>query len=274
MDDGGDIKDSLKEAIKKKIKDKLKKELLDEIYSELRSVEDELTEEITDLLDKKTDKITQEVKKESEAKTKTISHEKAKPARIGKPKKDEKVTINVKSVLKIASHALKYANENIPKAEWVEVIGLLAGKVDKDGETLHIEDAYPMGHGNAIYAEIKDYNNFTRAYQDIRKQKLFICGWYHSHPSYSPFMSTEDIGTQARYQKLWKDSVALVIDPYEIDGTRLGFEIYRANLNSQKWYPVRFRIKGDLDIKMLPELLNFINPIVDGKAIYLEYDED
>ncbi|MEJ2278373.1 MAG: hypothetical protein P8Y70_11590, partial [Candidatus Lokiarchaeota archaeon] len=137
-----------------------------------------------------------------------------------------------------------------------------------------IEDAYPMGHGNAIYAEIKDYNNFSRAYEDIRKNNLFICGWYHSHPSYSPFMSSEDVGTQSRYQRLWEKAVALVIDPYEIDGTRLGFKIFRANLKKKKWFEIPFRVKEPLDVKLLPELLEFINPIIDGKPIYLEYDED
>ena len=39
-------------------------------------------------------------------------------------------------------------------------------------------------------------------------------------------------------------------------------------------YPLVYEIKGNLDIKMLPEILEFITPIIEGKAIYLEYDED
>jgi hypothetical protein len=87
-------------------------------------------------------------------------------------------------------------------------------------------------------------------------------------------MSEEDMDTQARYQKLWDNAVALVIDPYQIDGTSYGFQIFQANLTNNKWFPVQYDIKGILDVKMLPELLKFISPIIDGKAIYLEYDED
>ncbi|GAH44694.1 unnamed protein product, partial [marine sediment metagenome] len=103
---------------------------------------------------------------------------------------------------------------------------------------------------------------------------LVICGWYHSHPSYGCFMSREDLGTQARYQKLWDKAIALVIDPYQINGKSLGFEIYRANFKTKKWFSIPFDIKGYLDVRMLPEILEFMNPIIEGKPVYLEYDEE
>lgn len=258
----GNIKDNLKESIKKKIKEELKaelkQELLDEIYQELALEEKQITEEISSAISKGPHK--DSIKNKLQA--------------IEVKKKVADTQITVKAILKLASHALKYANKKIPKNEWVEVIGLLAGTIDNDQKVLYIEDAYPMGHGDAIYAEIKDYKNYVRAYNDIRKKGWFICGWYHSHPGYTPFMSDEDIGTQTRYQKLWERALALVVDPYLINGKSYGFEIYRANLQTNKWYDIPFEIKGELTAKALPDLLKFINPIVDGKAIYLEYDED
>jgi proteasome lid subunit RPN8/RPN11 len=260
---------SIKDAIKRKIKEKIKQELLDEICEELALEEDELTEEIVSMITKKTpDKPIIKLTKTPTAKI----VEKSEPE-IQKIKENEKeIYISSKAVLKIASHALKYANSKIPRGKWVEVIGLLAGKLDKN-QVIHIEDSYPMGHGTAVYAEIKDYNNYYRAFEDIQKQKLFICGWYHSHPSYGCFMSKEDMGTQARYQKLWNKAVALVIDPYQIDGRSAGFEIYKADFRTKTWYPLIYGIKGTLDVKSLPEILKFINPVIEGKAIYLEYDE-
>ncbi|NHI93397.1 MAG: hypothetical protein EAX96_13000 [Candidatus Lokiarchaeota archaeon] len=235
--------------MKDKIKEELKKEILEEIYNELKA--EELQEEpIPELI--------------PEHKEIAVP---AEPIEI-----KEKISITIKAVLKIASHALKYANKNIPKSDWVEVIGLLAGKTK--GSNLIIDDAYPMGHGTAIYAEIKDYRNFTRAFNDIRSKNLFICGWYHSHPSYGLFMSNEDFGTQVRYQKLWDRSIALVIDPYKIDGKTLGFDIFRANLSTKKWFSLPFIVEGLIEPAALPHLLEFINPIIDGKAVYLEYDED
>jgi len=87
-------------------------------------------------------------------------------------------------------------------------------------------------------------------------------------------MSNEDLGTQARYQKLWDKSVALVIDPYQINGKSTGFEIYRADIKNNTWYPLVYGIKGSLDVGMLPEILKFMSPIIEGKPIYLEYDEE
>jgi proteasome lid subunit RPN8/RPN11 len=269
--ENNDIADnSIKEVIKRKIKEKIKQELLDEICEELKLEEDELTEEITSMLKKKPSE-KQIIKLTKIPTAKIVENKIVETEREEELQKE--IYISVKAILKIASHALKYANSKIPKDKWVEVIGLLAGKIDNNN-IIHIEDSYPMGHGTAVYAEIKDYKNYVRAFKDIKKQRYFICGWYHSHPSYGCFMSNEDMGTQARYQKLWDKAVALVIDPYQIDGKSAGFEIYKADIKSNTWYPLIYGIKGSLDVRMLPEVLKFINPITEGKAVYLEYDED
>jgi len=259
--------DKIRDAIKHKIKEKIKKELLEEIYTELQleELQEEITAEIFEA---------RPLDHSEGIKTKLDPIPMEPVITVAKSDRTEaKITITVKAILKISSHSLKYANSKIRKENWVEVIGLLAGKYDKSKGILHLEDAYPMGHGTAVYAEIKDYNNFTRAYEDIVKSKQFICGWYHSHPSYGCFMSREDLGTQRRYQTFWDKSVALVIDPYQINGKSLGFEIYRANFKSKKWFSVPFDVKGNLDIRMLPEILEFMAPIIEGKPAYLEYDE-
>lgn len=255
-------KEEIKKRVKEKIKERMTKELIEEVYKELKLETNELIDEITSLID--TDMIStvaEDMSKDSSA-----------PLKIKKSK--AKIEIDIKPILKIASHSLKYANPRINKSQWVEVIGLLAGQIDKNTGKLYIRDAFPMGHGTALNAEIKDYKNYERAYRDITKNGLFICGWYHSHPSYGTFMSMEDLITQSRYQKLWDEAIALVIDPTEVDGNRYGFNIFKANLKLNKWYEVPFEIRGDLKPSLLPELIDFINPIVDGKAIYLEYDEE
>ena len=263
---------SIKEEIKTKIKEIIKKELLEEIYEELKLEEKELVNEISNMISKRVPEIQTIKHSTNQAPIEAaIKKEQLKVIPVNNIEKE--VYISVKAILKVASHALKYANSKIPRNNWVEVIGLLAGKLDNKNGVLHIEDYYPMGHGTAVYAEIKDYKNYARAYRDIKKEKLFICGWAHSHPSYGCFMSNEDIGTQSRYQTLWDKAVALVIDPYLIDGTSAGFEIYRADLKTRAWFPLVYGIKGSLDIRMLPEILEFMNPIIQGKPAYLEYDE-
>jgi proteasome lid subunit RPN8/RPN11 len=265
-----EVKKILKQKRKAEILKRLDAEILDEIYKELK--------EEYNRSQKPSNDIKVEKKKVVEAPTKVKTFVQKKPVEIIDEKEIPKeLYIAVKPILKVASHALKYANKNIPKQDWVEVIGLLAGKLDKKNDILHIEDAYPIGHGDAIHAEMVvqkgSKSGFEKAYELIIKEKLFICGWYHSHPSYGCFMSNDDIDTHARYQKLWDKSVALVIDPYLIDGTSAGFEIYRSDIKTRAWYPLVYGVKGSLDIKMLPEILDFMNPIINGKPAYLEYDE-
>ncbi|TFG21210.1 MAG: hypothetical protein EU530_01070 [Promethearchaeota archaeon] len=253
--------ESLKKKLKEKLRNEIEKEVLIEIYEELKDEEKETIQ----------DEIVHE-KHESEAlETGLKSPPKVEPVK--ENKKAEKVHVKIKPIMKIVSHSIKYANTNVPKEYWVEVIGLLAGKYDEKNDLLYLEDAYPMGHGNAVYAEIKDYKNFYKAFADLRAKGQFVCGWYHSHPSYGLFLSQEDMGTQARYQKLWDKSIALVIDPTQLDGTTLGFNIFRANLKKQKWYKIPFSIEGNLDAKSLPGLVDFVSPLAEGKKIFLEYDE-
>lgn len=242
-----------KKKLKEKLKQKLKKELLEEIYEELQAEDDEDGKDIVKV----------PIKREESQKPADIKVEEAK----------ENTIIALKVVLKMASHAFKYANKKIPRENWIEVIGLLAGRLDKN-DVLQIEDAYPMGHGDAVYAEIKDYKNFVTAFNDLKKKGYFICGWYHSHPTYGCFLSDEDIGTQSRYQRLWERSVALVIDPYKIDGKSFGFKIFRTDLKKGKWFSIPYSFKEHVDPSILPGLLDFIDPIVDGKPLYLEYDDE
>ncbi|MBY9008083.1 MAG: hypothetical protein KGD63_15180 [Candidatus Lokiarchaeota archaeon] len=255
--------DAIKKDLKKKIINKVKNEILQDIYKEIAEKDDILTDEVISLLDKK-------ISSNSVVKKKNF-----KPQKETLPKQQKKYecTISVQTILKTAAHALKYANSNIPREKWIEVIGLLAGKLDKN-KILHLEDAYPMGHGTAITVKIRNPDNHARAFKEIQKNKQFICGWYHSHPSYGLFMSKEDVGTQSVYQRLWDKAVALVIDPYQINGKSFGFKMFRADLNNGNWNEVPFMIKGAVDVSVLPEFLKFINPLTEGKALFLEYDEE
>ncbi len=246
------------EDMKKRIKEELKQELLEEIQRGLK-LEEEASEEM-------------KAQTPQEKSTPEHEHEHGQKQKIEAVKRQETINVSATTILKVASHALKYANQKIPQDDWVEVIGLLSGTFDKENKTLNIEDAYPMGHGDAIYAEIKDYKNFVRAFNDLKAKGQFICGWYHSHPGYGLFISEEDFGTQARYQRLWKRSVALVIDPFLITKKSFGFDIFRAELTKRKWFKVKYNMPG-ISPDIFPNLLDFIKPIVDGKALYLEYDE-
>ena len=58
--------------------------------------------------------------------------------------------------VKIVLHAKKYANSQIDKSKWVEVIGLLTGHLKNEDtpiEQLIVEDAWAVGHGDAVVGQ-------------------------------------------------------------------------------------------------------------------------
>ncbi|OLS16230.1 MAG: 26S proteasome regulatory subunit N11-like protein [Promethearchaeota archaeon CR_4] len=241
------------ETLKKQLKEELKDELRAEIAKEL----------------KREEKQTKELKIPT-----TIDHTPKKSPVVAEPlKTKEEYLVTLSTLLKMATHALKYANKKIPRGEWVEVFGLLSGVQEDNGRILHIMDAYPMGHGDAIYVDIKDYSNFAKVYHEITKNGQFIVGSYHSHPSYGLFISEEDFGNLSRYQRLWDKAVTLVIDPFLINGKSIGFKVFRANLQTGQWYSLSAKLDQPIDPSVLPSLLEFMTPVVEGKPVYLEYDE-
>jgi proteasome lid subunit RPN8/RPN11 len=72
----------------------------------------------------------------------------------------------------------------------------------------------------------------------------FILGWAHSHPSYTPFLSQDDINTQLRYQALWEDSIAVVIDPAMITKINHGYSVFRLTEARDIYYEVKNKIEG------------------------------
>lgn len=171
-------------------------------------------------------------------------------------KSQPRVVVTTEPLLKIATHAIKYANNS--RRVWVEVIGLLAG-VEKD-DVIYVNDAYPMGSGNAISVKIRNPNNYLKVWNLIRKTGNYIVGWYHSHPGYDLFMSTEDIATQRRYQTFYNKSIALVFDPTLVNGKRWGFKIFRLrSVKKNEWHEVSYRVEDGLAPKVFPKLLRFID---------------
>ena len=256
--------ESIKEDMKQRIKDKLKKEILEEIYVELKSEEESLTEDIVSRLSE--EQLLSPIESEQITNKTQIK------------KLDDKGTISIstKAILKIATHSLRFANPSLPKKDWCEVFGILGGKMYDYGPKLHIVNAYPITHGDIVSVVdvfMRDSSKFTKVYRHLRKLGQFICGWYHSHPSHGLFLSSDDFETHSNFQKQWEDSAALVLDPFKIDGKSYGFEIYRVDLKSNKYNRIPYLVKGALDVKALPELLEFLSPIVENKATDLEFEE-
>jgi proteasome lid subunit RPN8/RPN11 len=89
--------------------------------------------------------------------------------------------------------------------------GILVGKM-KDEELLI--NGLETGQQSATHVHVTLHDEFlveTATKYAERDEK--IVGWYHSHPNMGCFMSSTDLDTQRRYQALFPNAVALVIDP-------------------------------------------------------------
>ena len=196
-----------------------------------------------------------------------------------------RVKIHLKAYIKLALHALKYANPDVPQNNWIEVIGLLTGhieSIDTPLACLVIEDAFPIGHGTNVNAQINDPQSMVRVYNEIKShnKKQLILGWYHSHPSYGAFMSQTDYETQVRYQRLGAPNsqitapIALVIDPTKISSSSYGFKIFRLKEDMKTWEEPQYLVLN-CPLGSLPELINTLLPLTEEEGrMFLEYDHE
>ncbi|MFW9993523.1 MAG: hypothetical protein ACFFD4_15875 [Candidatus Odinarchaeota archaeon] len=192
-----------------------------------------------------------------------------------------RVKIHLKAYIKMALHAMKYANRNISPERWVEVIGLMTGYIENKDTPLAcivVTDAYPIGHGTNINAQIQNPQSHVKVYSKKMKGEI-ITGWYHSHPSFGAFMSKTDYQTQVRYQKLAKTGsqltapIALVIDPTKISKRSHGFKIFRLKENLRDWEEPVFEVL-DSSLESLPQMMEALLPLTEGRAMFLEYDHE
>ena len=156
------------------------------------------------------------------------------------------VLFKPKAYLKLAKHALTYANSDIQKKDWIEVIGLLTGQIFKEEtplEQIIVEDYWPVDQGEAVSVEIVDQKIFSDIFNK-KDSKHFIIGWAHSHASYTPFLSKDDFRTHLRYQTFWNKSVAVVIDPLMISPDDYGLGIFRIDDDRQSYSELTKEIEG------------------------------
>ncbi|MFX0086513.1 MAG: Mov34/MPN/PAD-1 family protein [Candidatus Hodarchaeota archaeon] len=191
-----------------------------------------------------------------------------------------RVKVHLKAYIRMALHSLKYANPNVPQSKWVEVIGLLTGNIENKDTPLAclaITDAFPIGHGTNVNAQIQNPQSMVRVFNETSKKNQIILGWYHSHPSYGAFMSATDYDTQVRYQRLGSKGsqltapIALVIDPTKISNRSYGFKIFRLKQDLKTWEEPRFEVLN-CPLEGLNELISTLLPLSEGRAMFLEYD--
>ncbi|MHA1489446.1 MAG: Mov34/MPN/PAD-1 family protein [Promethearchaeota archaeon] len=132
------------------------------------------------------------------------------------------VLIPKKIYLTIIAAAVRFANQRIPKDDWLEVSGVFIGK--NDGEDVIITAVYPIMHQeldkDAIIDQYKwsneDYEALSIIDDEAFSRNEFIVGWWHTHPGFKVMMSHIDIRTTLSYQQNNPLAISLVFNPVRL----------------------------------------------------------
>ncbi|MHA1437076.1 MAG: Mov34/MPN/PAD-1 family protein [Promethearchaeota archaeon] len=100
------------------------------------------------------------------------------------------VIIPKKAYLTIVAASVRFANQKIPKDDWLEVSGVLIGK--NKGENVIVSAAYPIMHQeldkDAVIDQYKwkdeDYLALSIIDDEAFSKGEFTIGWWHSHPGF------------------------------------------------------------------------------------------
>lgn len=174
---------------------------------------------------------------------------------------------------KMLMHVLRFGSPGIPKDQWRECYGMLVGHFK--GKQVHVVDALPTTHGSDIGVEFVEENyvimaefmdQLDRQNEAIANadEKLFIVGWYHSHPGMERFLSSVDVRNQIAYQPAsFPFGIAIVFDNtcvFQMEPVSgqldMGFKIFRLDDPSSTEINIPFsEVPFDRSLLDKPELV-------------------
>lgn len=99
----------------------------------------------------------------------------------------------------------------------LEVMGLMIGDII-DEYTIRVTDVFSMPQtttGQSVEAVDPEYQvQMLEKLKQVGRHENVV-GWYHSHPGFGCWLSSDDIATATGYEQLTPRSVSVVIDPIQ-----------------------------------------------------------
>lgn len=142
------------------------------------------------------------------------------------------------------SKIIDFAGTNIRK----ESAGFLIGKLK--GNKIIITDSSMTSHTGTAGHVVVDDTEMAEIAEELsrRGENENIIGWWHSHPRMGArFMSRTDVATQEKYQKMFPQAIALIIDPVKFLETGkiedLDYKCY--TVINKNYEPLETEIAGD-----------------------------
>lgn len=144
-----------------------------------------------------------------------------------------------------------------------EVMGLIGGYWDPENKTLTILRYVPCRNiaPSATHCDMCPISQ-AKAADNIHGEGLNILGWFHSHPTFAPEPSQQDLDTQLSVQQ-WigtnKPCIGLILSPFSAHGALIASP-YRCLIVDKKhnfedqYVPFKFKVElvsSTLDVNFL-----------------------
>lgn len=144
-----------------------------------------------------------------------------------------------------------------------EVMGLVGGRWDNELKRLTISRYEPCKNiaPSSTHCDMCPISQANAA-NIFHNENLEVLGWYHSHPTFAPEPSQQDLDTQSSVQ-LWlgnnKPCIGAILSPFSLHGALIASP-YRCMIVEKKenfedqYVPYRFKvdiISSNIDVDML-----------------------
>lgn len=130
--------------------------------------------------------------------------------------KHEEVYISSKVLSKIAFHSLLFSE---PITEFRMVMGMLGSRFENENISIQKSICSAVGSSHEVSQDAISYADIAHFSQQLRKDNMFVVGWYCSMFPDGDFYYTPNMETQSRWQRMYDRSLVLVLYPQElIDG--------------------------------------------------------
>lgn len=174
------------------------------------------------------------------------------PPAIEEPR-DTSETIQISSLALLKM--LLHGRAGVP----LEVMGLMIGEIIDDF-TIRVTDVFSMPQtatGQSVEAVDPEYQVHMLDKLSLVGRHEKVVGWYHSHPGFGCWLSSDDINTAKSYEQLNPRSVSVVIDPIQSVPGNVVIDAFR-NITQEMFQQVNADSGGFTDARQITSNIGFM----------------
>lgn len=165
----------------------------------------------------------------------------------------ETVQVSALALLKMLLHG----RAGVP----LEVMGLMIGE-QVDDYSIRVTDVFSMPQtatGQSVEAVDPEYQVHMLDKLKLVGRHENVVGWYHSHPGFGCWLSSEDVMTASSYENLTPRSVSIVIDPIQSVRGKVVIDAFRTIPREQAMRMMTGGGRGFAEARQVTSNVGFLN---------------